>query len=112
MRVVAIEELETSTFSRKLVGEEHGDTGVCLIFVEAAPGDGPSLHKHPYDEIFIVQEGEALFVSGDEERTVRAGEIVIAPADIPHRFLNTGKTTLRQVDIHVSPRFVTEWLEQ
>ena len=57
-----------------------------------------------------MQEGEALFVAGDEERIVRAGEIVIAPANTPHRFVNTGDGVLRQVDIHVSPRFVTEWL--
>jgi hypothetical protein len=28
----------------------------------------------------------------------------------PHRFVNIGTEILRQVDIHVSPRFITEWL--
>jgi len=41
---------------------------------------------------------------------VGAGDIVIVPANTPHRFVNAGSETLRQVDIHVSPRFVTEWL--
>jgi mannose-6-phosphate isomerase-like protein (cupin superfamily) len=111
VHVVALEDLPRSSFSHELVGERHGGAGVCLIFVEAQPGDGPSLHTHPYEEIFIVQEGEALFVAGDKERTVRAGEIVIAPAGTPHRFVNTGTGPLRQIDIHVSPRFVTEWLD-
>lgn len=110
MRVVSLEDLPADSFSRELVGEEHGGAGVCLIFVEAAPGDGPALHRHPYEEIFVVQEGEALFVAGDKERAVRAGEIVIAPAGTPHRFVNSGSGPLRQIDIHVSPRFVTEWL--
>ena len=109
MKVVALAELASSSFSRELVGEEH-DAGICVIFVEAPPGRGPALHRHPYEEIFIVQEGEALFVAGDEERIVHAGEIVVAPAHTPHRFVNTGDGVLRQVDIHVSPRFVTEWL--
>jgi mannose-6-phosphate isomerase-like protein (cupin superfamily) len=37
---------------------------------------------------------------------------VVIPAGQPHGFTNTGHTRLRQVDIHASPRFVTEWLEQ
>ena len=41
---------------------------------------------------------------------MRAGEIVISPPDTPHRFVNAGAGTLRQLDIHLSPRFVTEWL--
>jgi mannose-6-phosphate isomerase-like protein (cupin superfamily) len=110
MKVIPLRELEASSFSRELVGEAHG-VGLCIIFVEAPPGRGPSLHRHPYEELFIVQEGEALFVAGGEERTVRAGEIAVAPANTPHRFVNTGPGVLRQIDIHVSPRFVTEWLD-
>lgn len=111
MKVVGLAELASSSFSRELVGEEH-DVGVCIIFVEAPPGRGPALHQHPYEEIFIVQEGEALFVADGEGRTVRAGEIVVAPANTPHRFVNNGPGVLRQIDIHVSPRFVTEWLDR
>ena len=110
MRIIRLGDLPATSFSRELIGDDHGGTSVSIIFVEAPPGSGPSLHTHPYDEIFIVQEGEALVVAGSEERTVRAGE-AIAPADTPHRFVNTGSETLRQIDIHLSPRFVTKWLE-
>jgi mannose-6-phosphate isomerase-like protein (cupin superfamily) len=34
-----------------------------------------------------------------------------APAGVPHRFFNSGSVRLRQVDIHESPRFETEWLD-
>jgi mannose-6-phosphate isomerase-like protein (cupin superfamily) len=37
---------------------------------------------------------------------VKAGGIVVIPANTPHRFVNTGDTTLRQIDIHASPRFI------
>ena len=79
-----------------------------LIFVEAGDGQGPSLHTHPYAETHIVQEGEALFVAGEEERIVRAGEIVIAPAGVPHSF--TARGHFREIAIHANGRFVTEWL--
>jgi mannose-6-phosphate isomerase-like protein (cupin superfamily) len=110
-RVVSLDALPATATARELVGADHGDAGVCLIFVDAPPGRGPSLHRHPYEEIFIVQEGQATFTAGDEERVVRAGEIVIVPAGVPHAFVNSGDGPLRQIDIHVSPRFVTEWLE-
>jgi mannose-6-phosphate isomerase-like protein (cupin superfamily) len=96
--------------SREYTGEELG-AGVCVIVVDAPPGGGPSLHQHPYEEVFVVHEGEATFRMGDEERVVRGGEVVVVPPDTPHAFTNTGNGPLKQVDIHVSPRFVTEWLD-
>ena len=52
----------------------------------------------------------ALSTAGDEQRGVRAGEIVVVPPGTPHRFEATGDGTFREIGIHVSPRFVTEWL--
>jgi mannose-6-phosphate isomerase-like protein (cupin superfamily) len=51
-----------------------------------------------------------MFVLGDEEIEAGAGEIVVIPSGVPHRFVNSGDGPLRQIDIHVSPRFSTEWL--
>ncbi len=90
-------------------GETLG-ADVSVIVVDAAPGEGPELHRHTYREVFVVLEGEATFTLGDEQRVVHGGEIVVAPAGVPHRFVNTGEGRLRQVDIHESPVFVTEWL--
>jgi quercetin dioxygenase-like cupin family protein len=109
-RVIGLDELPATATARELVGADHGGAGVCLIFLDAPPGHGPSLHRHPYEEIFVVQEGEATFTADGEERVVRAGEIVIVPAGVAHGFVNSGDGPLRQLDIHVSPRFDTEWL--
>src|ERR671923_1782756 len=111
VRVVALDALPATATARELVGADHGGAGVCLIFVDAPPGHGPSLHRHPYEEVFVVQEGEATFVAGGEERVVRAGEVVIVPAGVAHGFVNSGDGPLRQLDIHVSASFDTEWLE-
>jgi mannose-6-phosphate isomerase-like protein (cupin superfamily) len=81
-----------------------------VIFVDAPPGTGPSLHKHPYEELFIVLEGEVTFLAGEEEAQAGAGDVVVVPPDTPHAFTNTGEGRLRQIDIHVSPEFSTEWL--
>jgi mannose-6-phosphate isomerase-like protein (cupin superfamily) len=94
----------------ELVGADHGGAGVCVIFADNPPGGGPSLHKHPYEEVFITLEGQATFTVGDEQIVAGPDEIVIVPPDTPHGFTNSGDGKLRQINIHVSPSFSTEWL--
>ena len=59
----------------------------------------------------MVQEGTATFTAGEEIIEARGGQVVMVPAGVPHKFVNTGAGRLRQIDIHASERFVTEWLE-
>jgi mannose-6-phosphate isomerase-like protein (cupin superfamily) len=105
------DELPADVISRDFVGERFGGVGACVIFVDAPPGEGPRLHRHPYVELLIVVEGTATFRDGSVECKVGAGEMAVVDADQPHAFLNTGEGTLRQIDVHLSPRFITEWLE-
>ena len=91
-------------------GHNH-NAAVSVIVVDLPPGGGPRLHKHPYEEIFVIQTGTVTFTAGDTTIEAKAGQAVIVPAGIPHKFLNTGEDRLRQVDIHASDRFITEWLE-
>ena len=109
MLVVKQAELPWSSIANELVGAEHG-LDITLLFVDAEPGRGPALHRHPYPEIFITLEGEATFTVEGERLEVRAGDIVVAHAGEAHAFVNSGTGPLRQVDIHVSPTFSTEWL--
>ena len=80
--------------------------------VRGPPGSGPKLHRHPYAEVFLVQEGSATFTVGEETIDVTGGQIVVAPAGVPHKFINSGAVALRQIDIHTNDRFLTEWLEE
>ena len=89
----------------------HLGAGVSLIVVNVSPGGGPGLHRHPYEEVFLVQEGTATFTAGEEVIEVKGGQVVVVPAGVAHKFVNSGTERLRQVDIHASERFVTEWLE-
>ena len=40
-----------------------------------------------------------------------AGQIIVCPANVPHKFENLGPGLLEQIDIHEAGRFETEWLE-
>ena len=95
----------------ELEGRELGGANASLMFVDAAPGEGPRLHRHPYEEIFIVMEGQVRFSVGTSTLDAHAGQIVLVRAGVPHKFVNSGSGRLRQVDIHLNSEFVTEWLE-
>jgi mannose-6-phosphate isomerase-like protein (cupin superfamily) len=110
IRFVRQTDLPKDIVSRDLVGEKFGGIGACVLFVDAGRGEGPKLHRHPYVELLIVLEGTATFYDGNDHRLVEAGEIAIVDAHQPHSFLNSGDGRLQQIDIHLSPRFVTEWL--
>ncbi|HLJ33519.1 MAG TPA: cupin domain-containing protein, partial [Ktedonobacteraceae bacterium] len=75
-------------------------------------GRGVELHSHPYEEVFIVQEGEVTFVVGAETLTINGGNVVIVPAQTPHKFTNSGTTPLRQLSIHPTREIITTWLEE
>ena len=109
VRVIRQDALPFSVIAHEFVGEQHG-ANVTFLLVEAPPGAGPRQHRHPYEEIIITQEGEATFSLGDESRVVGAGEVIVIPAGQEHGFTNTGDGPLRQIDIHASPHFATEWL--
>src|SRR6185295_16860985 len=105
MSFINLEQLPFVGMSYEFVGERQGAPFSAYI-VKAKPGQGPPLHKHPYVEVAFTIEGSATITVGDETREVKAGAIVVIPANTLHRFVNSGETTLRQIDIHGSPRFI------
>jgi mannose-6-phosphate isomerase-like protein (cupin superfamily) len=107
--VVRIESLPDSGNSYRFDGVDH-TAPVSFFLVHSQPGEGPGLHHHPYAETFIIQEGEATFTIGDAAVQVGAGQIVVAPADTPHAFVNSGSSVLRSVNIHPVPEMETVWL--
>ncbi len=105
MSFTSLEQLPFVGMSYEFVGKTQGAPFSAYI-VKAKPGQGPPLHKHPYVEVAFTLEGCAIITVGDELREVKAGGIVVIPADTPHRFVNSGDTMLRQIDIQASPRFI------
>jgi mannose-6-phosphate isomerase-like protein (cupin superfamily) len=93
-----------------LKGDEHGAT-ISLILDDSEPGHGPRLHRHPYDETWVVIEETLSFQSADERLTASPGDIVIVTPGVPHKFTNDGPRRSKLVCIHANPTFVTEWLE-
>lgn len=89
----------------------HQDTDVSFIWVDMPSGGAVRLHKHPYKEIFIIQEGVSTFTVGSSSMEAHAGQVIVVAEDTPHKFANLSDQRLKQVDIHVSKQFITQWLE-
>jgi mannose-6-phosphate isomerase-like protein (cupin superfamily) len=104
------DDLPGNQTSRKFEGQLYA-ANISFFISETPPGKGPQLHKHPYEEVFVVQAGRLTFTVGDETVEVSGGQVVIAPAGTPHKFVNSGDEAAYHLDIHVSPQMQTEWLE-
>jgi mannose-6-phosphate isomerase-like protein (cupin superfamily) len=109
-RVIHIGDLSRSDGSPELEGKDFG-AGLSLIFVDMAPGRGPSLHRHPYEEVFVVHAGKVTFTVGEAQVDAGPGDVVAVPARTPHGFVNSGDEHLRLTAIHHAPEFETEWLD-
>lgn len=83
-------------------GDGFGSS-VCVFVTDFPPGEGPVLHRHPYDETFVVHEGIATFTAGDETVEATVGQVVVVPAGTPHRYENRTRTRLRVMSVHPRP---------
>lgn len=67
----------------------------CLIDMLIPPGGGPGPHRHDFEEMFSILEGEVEFTFRGEKAVARAGETVNIPANAPHFFTNATDQSAR-----------------
>ena len=60
----------------------------CLIDMHIPPGGGPPPHRHDFEEMFSVLEGEIEATFRGKKTVIRAGETINIPACAPHQFQN------------------------
>jgi len=69
----------------------------CLIDMTIPPGGGPPPHRHNFEELFIIQEGEISFNFRGEKKLVSAGEVINIPVNAPHNFQNSSDKTAKML---------------
>jgi hypothetical protein len=63
------------------------DSGGTEIFHQSGPeGKGPGPHFHPWDETFLVLEGEVILGVGDQQTVAKPGALVHVPGGTTHWF--------------------------
>ena len=74
-----------------------GDTDgrYCLVDMHVPPGGGPPPHRHDFEEMFTVLDGEIEATFRGTKSVVRAGETINIPANAPHSFSNVSDRPAR-----------------
>ena len=67
----------------------------CLLDMHIPPGGGPGPHRHDFEEMFTVLEGEIEVTFRGAKSIVRAGATVNIPANAPHSFRNVSEQPVR-----------------
>lgn len=82
------------TYTILIKGEDTAGR-YCLIDMHIPPGGGPSPHRHDFEEMFTLLEGEIKATFRGESLVVRAGETINIPANAPHSFTNASDKPAR-----------------
>jgi quercetin dioxygenase-like cupin family protein len=67
----------------------------CLIDMHVPPGGGPGPHRHDFEEMFAVLDGEVEVTFRGVPSVARAGQTVNIPANAPHAFHNVSEQPAR-----------------
>ncbi len=69
----------------------------CLIEMNVPHCGGPGPHRHDFEEMFTILEGELEFHFRGEVTVVKAGMTVNIPANAPHFFSNAADSKARML---------------
>ena len=103
--IVELGDLPRGKVAARFEGKHHG-SAVSFFVGAYPPGFSPPLHRHPYEETFIIEDGGGTFTVDDETIEAHAGQIVVVPAGAAHTFVTTSDVPMRQVSIHPADAMV------
>jgi mannose-6-phosphate isomerase-like protein (cupin superfamily) len=117
LKVVRLEETEVVRFGadsiyQLILGDDEGTTPIRTGIQTAQPGYAAPVHSHPYMEVLHILDGVAeAWVDGQEDRkvTLRKGDTIAIPPEVPHSFRVVGDEVLRLLGTHVSPRRIVNY---
>lgn len=98
------------TYTILLSGEQTAGR-FTTIDMHVPPGGGPAPHRHDFEEMFTVLEGEVQATFRGQQSIVRAGETINIPANAPHSFTNASPAPARLLCV-CAPSGQEEFFEQ
>jgi quercetin dioxygenase-like cupin family protein len=105
--------LQSNEFSRirPLVTKDHGAAALTIQEVTINPGRAGQLQTHSVDIAFMMLEGSIQMIVGDEVRTVRSGNTLLAPPGTPYKLINNTWVPARLLMIFPADKLETKVLE-
>jgi quercetin dioxygenase-like cupin family protein len=89
-------------FTRQFVS---GDQAM-LAKIALKKGCVVPMHQHPNEQISLILSGSLEFLIGGVSKTVKAGEILVIPADLPHSAI--AHEDMEGLDVFAPPR--QDWI--
>jgi quercetin dioxygenase-like cupin family protein len=88
-------------------GADH----TAVVYFEVQPGDYLPTHTDSAEEVLYIVAGEGEAHAGDERGRVRAGDLAVIPAMVPHGIANTGDEPLKVVGFFCESEIVSTFAE-
>ena len=99
-------------FYQLIIGDDDGSTPIRTGIQTSEPGYVAPVHAHPYMEVLHILDGVAeAWVDGQEDRkvTLRRGDTIALPPNVPHAFRVVGDEVLRTYGVHASPTRIARY---
>ena len=77
------------------ISSDSGAAATAVVYIEVAPGGELPVHSDSAEELLLGLEGEVVASVGDESGPLRAGEVAVVPAMVPHGLRNLGDRPAR-----------------
>jgi quercetin dioxygenase-like cupin family protein len=105
--------LQSDEFSslRPLVSKDHGAASLTIQEITIKPGTQGRLQTHPVDIAFMMLEGSLQMIVGNEVRTVRSGNTLLAPPGTPYKLINNTWVPARLLMIFPAAQLDSQVLE-
>ena len=88
-----------------------GARDTAVVYFEIQPGDRLATHTDSAEEVLYIVAGEAEAEVGDERGSVRAGDLAVIPAMVPHGLINVGEEPVKVVGFFCEPEIISTFEE-
>jgi len=117
LKVVRLDETDVVKFGpdaiyQLILGDDEGTTPIRQGIQTSQPGYVAPVHSHPYMEVLHILDGVAeAWVDGREDSrvTLRKGDTIAIPPEVPHSFRVVGDEVLRLLGTHSSPKRIVNY---
>jgi len=80
-----------------MVGRDDGAPNFAMRQVRVEAGGHTPRHQHDYEHEVLVLDGQGTVLLEGAEQPIRAGDVILVPADEEHQFKAKGDAPLRFV---------------
>ncbi len=95
-------DIKTGDHFIEMEGQYYGWDSSTVQVTAMGPGQGPPMHTHPVEEIFVLVAGECAFAIGSETFHMKAPAVVRVPPHTPHSPTSLGSERNIMVDFFPS----------